>query len=185
MSTKAPALVVVGGFPGTGKSMIARRLARQLVCPWLCSDTIGAPIRARFRDKVPPGEAYGAGYDVLYALASEFLADGCSVVADMSMGWESQWERLDEIAKLAGVQFIPVILRCPYQTCVERIEHRHRDHPDRYPPAERFLRQPQLTRVWELLDTLDRPDILIVDADRGHEEVYADTWRHLSARLDS
>lgn len=177
--------MVVGGFPGVGKSMIARRLARELVWPWLCSDTIGAPIRARLRDLVPAGEAYGAGYEVLYALAREFLTDGCSVIVDMSMGWEPQWKWLDETAgAFPDVECLPVILRCPYETCLDRIERRHQGDPDRYPPRERFMKQPQLAQIWELLDTLKRSDAVVVDADRAYEEVFADVWRQLSCRIE-
>jgi predicted kinase len=176
-----PILVAVGGFAGAGKSVVARRLARELRAPWLCSDTIGAPIRKRLGEKVTGWDAYGAGYEVLFALAEEFLSDGCSVVADMSLGWSVQWERLDAIhATVPETAFVPLILRCPYDTCVERIQRRHLEDPGHYPPAERFMRQPQLTQVWDYLEALDRPDAHVIDASHDADTVYSAVRRRLS-----
>ena len=35
---------------------------------------------------VPGGDAFRAGYDVLFTLCEEFLSSECSVLVDMSMG---------------------------------------------------------------------------------------------------
>jgi hypothetical protein len=35
---------------------------------------------------VPGGDAFRAGYDVLFTLCEEFLSSECSVLIDMSMG---------------------------------------------------------------------------------------------------
>lgn len=186
MTFPRTALIALGGFAGSGKTIVARRLARQLRAPWLCSDIMGAPIRERLRGEVAAGDAYGAGYEVLFALTAELLSDGCSVVTDMSMGWHAQWECLDAIrAEAPEVTFLPILLRCPYDTCVERIANRHKEDPDKYPPVERFMNQPQLTQVWDYLQAVDRPDVHIVDASQGIQEVYAETWRHISDQLGS
>jgi uncharacterized protein len=186
MTSNRTALIALGGFAGSGKTTVARRLARHLKAPWLCSDTIGAPIRHRLRGEVAAGDAYSAGYEVLFALTAELLSDGCSVVTDMSMGWHAQWERLDAIhAEAPDVTFLPILLRCPYDTCVERIANRHKEDPDKYPPVERFMNQPQLTQVWEYLEAVDRPDVHIVDSSQDIENVFAETWRHIGDQLCS
>jgi len=41
---KSPALIIVGGFAGTGKTAISRRLSAELGIPRLGSDTLGRTI---------------------------------------------------------------------------------------------------------------------------------------------
>ena len=40
-----PGLIVVGGFAGTGKTSVSRRLSAELCIPRLGSDTIGRTIK--------------------------------------------------------------------------------------------------------------------------------------------
>jgi predicted kinase len=71
-------LVVFGGLPGTGKTTIAREVARRQGALYLRIDTIEQSIRAG----VPGGEVGVAGYAVALALAQENLSVGQVVVAD-------------------------------------------------------------------------------------------------------
>ena len=62
---------------------------------------------------MPGGDAFRAGYDVLFTLCEEFLSSECSVLVDMSMGREFQWHRLDQMCRRqADVVFLPLALRC-------------------------------------------------------------------------
>ena len=75
-------LVVVSGLPGSGKSTVARELARALESSLFELDHIEAPILARF-----DGDALGwGGYEILSALAEDNLSLGRSVVLD-SVAW--------------------------------------------------------------------------------------------------
>jgi predicted kinase len=71
-------LVVFAGLPGTGKTTIAREVARRTGALYLRIDTIEQSIRAG----VPEGEIGVAGYAVALALARENLSAGQVVVAD-------------------------------------------------------------------------------------------------------
>jgi predicted kinase len=71
-------LVVFGGLPGTGKTTIAREVARRQGALYLRIDTIEQSIRAG----APGGEIGLAGYAVALALARENLSVGQVIVAD-------------------------------------------------------------------------------------------------------
>jgi predicted kinase len=72
-------LVVFGGLPGTGKSTIAREVARRQGALYLRIDTIEQSIRAA---NVRGGEIGVEGYAVAMAVAQENLSVGQVVVAD-------------------------------------------------------------------------------------------------------
>lgn len=72
-------LIIFGGLPGTGKTAIARELARRIGAVHLRIDSIEQAIRhcAAF---VPPLDE--AGYRVAYAVAEDNLRTGRTVIAD-------------------------------------------------------------------------------------------------------
>ena len=72
-----PLLVVLGGLPGTGKTTIARGVARDLSAVHLRIDTIEEALR-----KGGTGALTDQGYRVAYALAMDNLRLGHWVVAD-------------------------------------------------------------------------------------------------------
>ena len=72
-------LIIFGGLPGTGKTTIARELARQIGAIHLRIDSIEQAIRDCSPDAVGLDEA---GYRVAYAVAEDNLRLGRTVVAD-------------------------------------------------------------------------------------------------------
>ncbi|NYH92919.1 AAA family ATPase [Actinopolymorpha rutila] len=175
---EGPALVAIGGFPGAGKSQVAEWLSRELSLPLLNSDAAGGTIRDVLSGKVESSDAFRAGYELLFTLAETFLGSGCSVVIDMSMGWEFQWQRLDAIVgKLPEVSFLPIILRCPRRVAVERITRRHEDSGGTRSTAAQILTGHP--HVWDYLEQLDRPDVRFIDATQEAELVYTQTLKHI------
>ena len=66
-------LIVFAGLPGSGKSSIARALAKKLGAVWLRVDSIEQAIR---ESVLAPGSVEDAGYRAAYAVAEDNLRLG-------------------------------------------------------------------------------------------------------------
>lgn len=179
-----PALIVLGGFAGAGKTSLARRLSSQLGIPTLGSDAIGQTIKRSEGIGNGAIDAYRIGYDVLFGLCEEFLQSGVSVIVDTNMGWAFQWQRLDAIGKHhPEIVFLPIILRCSREISLERIGKRHAEDPANNALPELYTTGQQHAKIGEFLERLDRPDIHFVDAARPQDEVYAEIEQYLSCQI--
>jgi predicted kinase len=105
-----------GGLPATGKTTLARELARQLGAVYLRIDTIEQAIAPT--DVMSVGEA---GYRVGYAVAEDNLRLGRIVVADSVNPLRITRDAWRNAAKRSGVVFIEVLV-----VCSDRTEHRRR-----------------------------------------------------------
>jgi len=186
LRTGPPMLIVIGGFAGTGKTIHAHRLSADLRIPRLGSDAIGQMIRQSggIGDRID--HAFRIGYDLLFGLCEEFLHAGVSTIVDTNMGWPFQWQRLDAITvRHPQVRYVPVILRCPRELCLERIKRRYLSDPINHAPPERFMTERKHLQIWEFLDHLDRQDIGFVDAVAPDDEVYEELRQYLMMRINT
>ena len=150
-----PRLVVFAGLPGTGKSTIARELARRLGAVWLRIDTIETAIA----DADTP--LTDEGYRAAYALALDNLRLGLDVVGDSVNPWMETRDAWRDVATRAGADVLEVEV-----ICSDAAEHRRRvegrvsDVPGLTPPT------------WqEVVDRDYRPgtrDRLVIDP-AGHD----------------
>ena len=109
-------LIVFGGLPGTGKTTLARELARRLGAVYLRIDTIEHAIASA--EQMPVGEA---GYHVGYAVAEENLRLGQTVVADCVNPLRITRQAWRTAAQRTGVALVEVLV-----VCSDQAEHRHR-----------------------------------------------------------
>jgi predicted kinase len=138
-----PALIVVSGAPGSGKTTLAHEIARAVGCPAVCRDEIregmvlaGTPDRTMRR-------AYDAFFDTLGVL----LRSGCTVVAEAAFQ-DRLWRPI--LSPLAGLARIRVV-RCVVDPAVARarIESRLADVPTRQAHDDRGgLARPPVGAAW-------------------------------------
>lgn len=111
-------LIVFGGLPGSGKSSIARELARETGAFWLRIDSIEQAIRA---SALAPGSVDDAGYRVAYAIAEDNLRLGRDVIGDSVNGWLVTRNAWRAAATRAGARIVEV-----ETICSDLAEHRRR-----------------------------------------------------------
>jgi 2-C-methyl-D-erythritol 4-phosphate cytidylyltransferase len=113
-----PALVVLSGLPGVGKTTIARALCRRLGAAHLRVDSVEQGL---LRGGLPEEDLLAQGYGATWAVAADQLTVGLPVVADMVNGVVEArlgWERL---AEEAGARLVRVLVGCS-----DHAEHRRR-----------------------------------------------------------
>ncbi len=131
-----PALIIMTGFMGTGKSVLANSLASLLG-----ADIISSDLTRKKMSKVEPTarhyEAFGKGiyvkdisletYRKLRELAAERIKAGKSVIIDAS--FKNRRERMAafETARALAVDFFVLECTCPEETIKKRLEQRQAD----------------------------------------------------------
>jgi len=113
-----PALVVVGGLPATGKSTIAKILAKQTKTPYLRVDRIEQAIVAWSTLSHPVGPA---GYAVAYELAQEQLQLRLDVIVECVNPIALTRDSWFKIAAENGAAILEVEV-----VCSDESEHRRR-----------------------------------------------------------
>jgi predicted kinase len=111
-------LIVFAGLPGTGKSSIARELARITGAVWLRVDSIEQAIR---ESGAVPGSLDDAGYRAAYAVAEDNLRLGRDVIGDSVNPWMLTRIAWRDAGLRAGAQIVEIEILC---SDVE--EHRRR-----------------------------------------------------------
>jgi predicted kinase len=111
-------LIVFSGLPGSGKSSIARELARETEAVWLRIDSIEQAIR---ESGVVPGSIDDAGYRAAYAIAEDNLRLGRNVIGDSVNGWPVTRNAWRDASARAGARMLEV-----ETICSNPEEHRRR-----------------------------------------------------------
>lgn len=111
-----PILYIFSGLPGSGKTTLARMIARQFQAAYLRIDTIEQGLRELCGIQVE-----GEGYRLAYRLASENLKAGLSVVTDSCNPITLTRDEWEDVARSAQAGFINIEI-----SCSDPGEHRRR-----------------------------------------------------------
>jgi uncharacterized protein len=129
--TVQPVLVAMTGLSGTGKSTVARRLARALGARLFASDVvrkelagIEGPAPAAWGEGIYRPEWTGATYDRLFVLAEASLRDGAPVVLDAAFLDTEERAGAAVVAARANVQLVLVETVCDEDTVAARLAAR-------------------------------------------------------------
>ena len=125
-------LIAFAGLPGTGKTSVARELARRLHATYLRIDTIEQAIVSC--GNIDP--IMEEGYETAYRVAAENLRIGQRVVADSANTLEITREAWAEVAREANVPLINIEIICSDEAeHRRRVETRSSDIPDLVQPT--------------------------------------------------
>ncbi|HVB81437.1 MAG TPA: AAA family ATPase [Candidatus Binataceae bacterium] len=175
-----PAMVVVCGLSGSGKSTVARRLADRLGFEWLRSDEIrkhlaGAAPTERLSDR------YGAGaysreftsktYAALLGAAAARLGDGAGVIVDATFAAPAYRAEARALAARAGRPLLFVECAASHDEIVRRLTSRARSAEEVSDAGvATYLRQRD---EFAALSEIPQSCHLVADTERGLEAVSA------------
>jgi predicted kinase len=119
--TVAPALIVVSGLPGTGKSYFSRRLAERL--PFLILESDALRKTLFYPPDYSPQES-GRLFRACHLLIQRLLGRGIPVIFDATNLSERHRERLYSIADCLDARLILVRVEAPAGVAQERLRAR-------------------------------------------------------------
>jgi predicted kinase len=152
-------LIIFSGLPGTGKSTLANRLARELQLPLLCiDDVIG---------EVPPGAGisfWDSKVAILLRLVEVQLDLGLSVIVD-SVFMNKDRNHAQELARKVDARFYPIhVYVSDDQVWKRRVNARNDEMNDKDVASwDRIQHQRGRFRSWEPDTALFVDSLLSVD----------------------
>jgi predicted kinase len=170
-----PALIVVSGPPGAGKTTLAHAVARQVGCPAICRDEI----REGMAHAGTPDPTMHRTLDAFFAVVEMLLRAGVSTVAEAAFQDRLWRPGLAPLADLAGIR----VLRCVVDpaTASSRMANRLATDPTRAVHHDHaHLRSPS-PGAWEPI-SLDVPTMQ-VDTSDGYSPAWPEIVNFAAATL--
>jgi predicted kinase len=128
-----PLLIVFAGLPGTGKSSLARAVARELRAVYLDKDTVkdcAIAVAHELKIERGPDLAGPLSYELLVLLARDNLSLGRSVVLDSPAGYRQFREQVSDLAKARRASLKLIECICTDEALLrQRVESRGRELP--------------------------------------------------------
>ena len=129
MGRRAPLVILLAGLPGTGKSTLARKLARRYRLEHISTDSVRKRI---FRDVKQ--NSFGRGsysqrqrnvvYDTIYYVLYTLLKHGIGCVLDGTFYQDKLRSKVSRICARFDAKFLLVIIEAPEDLIRKRFEDR-------------------------------------------------------------
>jgi hypothetical protein len=120
-AVRRPALVILIGLPGSGKSHFARRLAGRYPAAILDSDALRGVL---YKSPRHTDQENARLFPAIHVLVRRLLDRGVSVVLDATNLKEEHRKPLYRLAREAGARLVIVRLRAPFAVMRERLAKR-------------------------------------------------------------
>ncbi len=117
-------LVIMCGLPGSGKTTVAKKVARRVKGVLLTADVVR---REMFPVRTYSLAERNAVYEELLQRASAYLTTGTSVVLDSTYASAIHRDAARKMAKACGVNYSVVHVTCAEDVATTRIEERKND----------------------------------------------------------
>jgi len=167
----APVLIAVGGLSGTGKSVLARKIAPLIPPPpgavILRSDALRKQLFGVGETEKLPANAYEPEvtvriYEALVDRATQILSQGHSVVVDAVYAKEEERNAIREAAGRRGVRFAGFFLVADLAIRQQRIAGRGADASDATTEIAATQESYRIGTVdWTVVDATGTPDMLV------------------------
>lgn len=117
----APTIVVLAGYPGVGKSFVAREIQKQVGATVFRTDAIRKEL---FSNPTYSREESQKTYDELFSRAEESVKSGETVVLDATFSLQVGRENVAEIGRKQECDVVFIQVTCDESVVRERIESR-------------------------------------------------------------
>jgi predicted kinase len=111
-------LIVLAGLPGSGKSTIAREVARRTGAIWLRVDSMDQAIWA---SGTAPADLHDWTYRAAQAVAEDNLRLGRDVIGDCVNDWKAARDGWQDVGRRVGVDVLWLEI-----ICTDPVEHQRR-----------------------------------------------------------
>jgi len=158
----SPTLVAVGGLSGTGKSVLARALAPDVLpqpgAVVLRTDVLRKQLfQVNEGDRLPESgyrpEITTQVYETIAKRAERILSQGHSVIVDAVFARESERAAITDVAKRLNIRFVGLFLVTDLATRLGRVALREKDASDATPALARLQEEYDLGAIdWTIID---------------------------------
>jgi len=172
--SKGKTVILVNGVPASGKSTVARQIAKQFTLPLLTIDGIKEPFMAQFMniDRGLNRKLGVAAYDVIWSIVANSPA-GCSFVIDAWFGFQPR-ETLERYLSSAGVmQVLEIWNQISADNVIARYAQRLGSRQPGHPGKE-YL--PELAVLAERAMPMALGPVYHIEQDRGYDEGELTKW---------